>query len=286
MEWTASVPVAATTNVSAPKPPNNPVGLLHPKDSKEKEDVLMRELTEEKKEKKQPVVNDTKKKQKNTENRVHWGENVVHNMGNNKNDNKQNKGVMESQQEMVWRPKVTTGVATAATTNALAVKTTGTTEAPTPIRQEGTTSKAKATERTTATTATPPKPTKTTKTDATKKTTEETKETTTTTATAMGPKKTAATGTSEKKGQQTKQQPQVAQKGTKQQTQNTTGSQPCDRENLANATPNSERRNVNRRLTKVRTDWEEFKLLSFNVRGLNSESKQKVVDELVRRNRP
>ena len=36
----------------------------------------------------------------------------------------------------------------------------------------------------------------------------------------------------------------------------------------------------------MRTDWEEFKLLSFNVRGLNSESKQKVVDELVRRNRP
>jgi hypothetical protein len=67
-------------HVSAPKPPNNPVGLLHPKNSNDdKEDVPMRELTEETKEKKQPVVNESKKKQKNTENRVHWGENVVHN---------------------------------------------------------------------------------------------------------------------------------------------------------------------------------------------------------------
>ena len=136
------------------------------------------------------------------------------------------------------------------------------------------------------TTATPQRPTKTATTDAPRKATEEKKKTTITTATALGPKKTAATGTPEKKGQQTKQQQQVAQRGSKQQTQSTTGSQSHDRENLANATPNSERRNVNRRLTKVRTDWEEFKLLSFNVRGLNSESKQKVVDELVRRNRP
>ena len=54
MEWTASVPVAATSNVSAPKPPNNPVGLLHPNDgvNDDKEDVPMRELTEETKEKK------------------------------------------------------------------------------------------------------------------------------------------------------------------------------------------------------------------------------------------
>ena len=134
MEWTASVPVAATSNVSAPKPPNNPVGLLHPKNDEEKEDVLMRELTEETKEKKQPVVNESKKKQKDTENRVHWGENVVHEMGNNKNINKLSKAFKESQQEMVWRPKVTTGVATAAMTNALAVKTTGTTEAPKPTK--------------------------------------------------------------------------------------------------------------------------------------------------------
>ena len=145
----------------------------------------------------------------------------------------------------------------AATTKILAVETTGATKAPEPTKQKNTTNEKKATERTTATTAT-----------------------------ALGPKKTAATGTPEKKGQQTKQQHQVAQRRSKQQTRSTTGSQSHDRENLANATPNSERRNVNRRLTKVRTDWEEFKLLSFNVRGLNSESKQKVVDELVRRNRP
>ena len=118
------------------------------------------------------------------------------------------------------------------------------------------------------------------------KATGRTERTTATTATALGPKKTAATGTHKKKEQQTKQQPQVEQRGPKQQTQTTTGSKSHDRENLANATPNSEKHNVNRRLTKVRTDWEEFKLLSFNVRGLNSESKQKVVDELVRRNRP
>ena len=82
------------------------------------------------------------------------------------------------------------------------------------------------------------------------------------------------------------QQLPVLQKESRQRVQNVTGNQSHNRENLANATPNSERHNVNRRLTKVRTDWEEFKLLSFNVRGLNSESKQKVVDELVRRNRP
>ena len=190
---------------------------------------------------------------------------------------------------MVWRPKVTTGTTTAATTNALAGRTPGVTEAPKPTKQENSMSKEKATERTertTATTATPQRPTKTTKTEATKKAMEETKKATNTTATALGPKKTAATRTPEKKGQQTKQQQQVAQRGSKQQKQSTTGSQSHDRENLANATPNSERRKVNRRLTKVRTDWEEFKLLSFNVRGLNSESKQKVVDELVRRNRP
>jgi len=284
MEWTASVPVAATTYVSAPKPPNDP---KHSND--DDRDVPMRELTEETKEKKQPVANGSKKKQKDTENRVHWGKNVVHNVENNRNNSKNNKELKESQQELVWRPKVTTGLATAATTNALAVETTGTTEAPKPLKQENATSKAKATggtERTTATTATPPTPNKEAKTEATTKKTEETKKATTTTATALGPKKTAATVTPEKKGQQTKQQPQVAQRGTKQQTQTTTGTQPCNRENLANATPNSERHNVNRRLTKVRTDWEELKLLSFNVRGLNSESKQKVVDELVRRNRP
>ena len=73
MEWSASTPVAAILHVSAPKPPNNPVGLLHPKNNEEDRDVPMRELTEETKEKKQPVVNETKKKQMNTENRVGLG---------------------------------------------------------------------------------------------------------------------------------------------------------------------------------------------------------------------
>ena len=117
MEWTASVPVAATSNVSAPKPPNNPVGLLHPKNNDDKQDVPMRELIEETKEKKQPVVNESKKKQKNTENRVHWGENVVHETENDKNNNKNSKGLRETQQEMVWVPKVTTDEVTAATTS-------------------------------------------------------------------------------------------------------------------------------------------------------------------------
>ena len=124
MEWTASVPVAATSNVSAPKPPNNPVGLLHPKNNDDKQDVPMRELIEETKEKKQPVVNESKKKQKDAEVRVHWGENVVHEMGNNKNINKLSKELKESQQEMVWRPKVTTVASTTATKSALAVEAT------------------------------------------------------------------------------------------------------------------------------------------------------------------
>ena len=119
MEWTASVPVAATCNVSAPKPPNNPVGLLHPKNNEEDRDVPMRELTEETKERKQPAAHNSKKQQdKNKENRVHWGENVVHNMGNDTNNNKYSKGLQEAQQEMVWKRKGTTGEVTAATTNA------------------------------------------------------------------------------------------------------------------------------------------------------------------------
>ena len=117
MEWTASVPVAATSNVLAPKPPNNPVGLLHPKDSKDEGDVLMRELTEETKEKKQPAAHNSKKQSKDKENRVHWGENVVHEAENDKNNNKYSKGLQETQQEMVWKRKVTTGEVTAAPTN-------------------------------------------------------------------------------------------------------------------------------------------------------------------------
>ena len=115
MEWTASVPIAATSHVLAPKPPSNPVGLLHPKNNDGKEDVLMRELTEETKEKKQPVAHNSKKQSKDKN--VHWGENVVHEMGNNKHDSKHSKGPQETQQEMVWRPKGTASEVTAATTS-------------------------------------------------------------------------------------------------------------------------------------------------------------------------
>ena len=117
MEWTASVPVAATPHVLAPKPPNNPVGLLHPKDNEDKEDVPMRELTEKTKEKKQPAAHNSKKQSKDKENRVHWGENVVHEVGNDSLNNKYSKGLQETQQEMVWRRKVTTSEVTAATTS-------------------------------------------------------------------------------------------------------------------------------------------------------------------------
>ena len=155
MEWTASVPVAATSNVSAPKPPNNPVGLLHPKNNEKDRDVPMRELTEETKEKKQPGTQRDKQQDKNKENRVHWGENVVHEVGNDRKNNKHSEGLKETQQEMVWRRKVTTGEATAATTNALAAKTPGVTEAPKTMKQEAATSKKKTTARqTTVTTAT------------------------------------------------------------------------------------------------------------------------------------
>ena len=115
MEWTASVPAAATTHVSAPKPPSNTVGLLHPKNNKEQEDVPMRELTEETKEKKQPAAHNSKKQSKDKDKSVHWGENVVHEMGNNKNNSRHNKGLQDTQQEMVWKRKVTTGEVTAAT---------------------------------------------------------------------------------------------------------------------------------------------------------------------------
>ena len=69
MEWTASAPVAATSNVSAPKPPNNPVGPLHPKNNEKDRDVPMRELTEETKGKKQSVVDENKKKEPKTNNK-------------------------------------------------------------------------------------------------------------------------------------------------------------------------------------------------------------------------
>ena len=76
MEWTASVPVTATTHVSAPKPPNDPK-----RSNGEDGDVPMREATEETKQKKQPAAHNSKKQSKDKDKSVHWGENVVHEMG-------------------------------------------------------------------------------------------------------------------------------------------------------------------------------------------------------------
>ena len=73
--------------------------------------------TEETKQKKQPGTQRNKQQQRNKENRVHWGENVVHEMGDGTNKSKHNKGLQETQQEMVWKRKVTTGEVTAATTS-------------------------------------------------------------------------------------------------------------------------------------------------------------------------
>jgi hypothetical protein len=179
MEWTASVPTAATSNGSAPKPPNNPVGLLHPKDSKDEGDVPMREVTEETKEKKQPAAHNGKKQSKNKDRSVHWGEDVVQEVGNDRKNNKHSKGLKETQQEMIWVPKVTTDETTAATAKAPAVKTPGVTEAPNPTKQKNTTSQAKTTggtERTTATTATHQEPKKSATTEAPKKATKEAKQ--------------------------------------------------------------------------------------------------------------
>ena len=113
MEWTASVPVAATPPVLAPKPPNNPTI----DNEKEDGDVPMWEMNEGTKRKEQPAAHNSKKQRKDKDKSVHWGENVVHEMGNNKNNSKHSKGLQETQQEMVWRPKVTTSEVTAATTS-------------------------------------------------------------------------------------------------------------------------------------------------------------------------
>ena len=50
--------------------------------------------------------------------------------------------------------------------------------------------------------------------------------------------------------------------------------------------PNKDRPRIKRDLTKVKSDRKEFKLISFNVRGLNQEFKQKVVYDLLKHNRP
>jgi hypothetical protein len=68
--------------------------------------------------------------------------------------------------------------------------------------------------------------------------------------------------------------------------QTESGSRTSDRDNRRSALPNRDKRHVNRRLTNVRSDYQEFKLISFNVRGLNSETKQKIVYDLLKHNRP
>jgi hypothetical protein len=157
---------------------------------------------------------------------VHRGENVIHEVGNNKGNNKHSKGLQETQQEMVWRQKVTTYEVTAATTNAEAAKSPVVTEATKPKKQETTTSETKATAR----------------------------QTTTATATALAPKKTATTDAQRNATKNVKQQLPVQPRDLKQRTQGGTGSQSHNRENRENVTPNKEKRNVNRQLTKVRND--------------------------------
>ena len=178
----------------------------------------MREATGETKERKQPVVSENKKKEKDMENRVHWGENVVHNLENNKDNSKNNKEVKESQKEMVWRPKVTTGVATAATTSTKAAKTHVVTEATKAKKQETTTNAPKTTAR----------------------------QSTATTASVPAPERTATTNTPKKATKEMKQQLPVQPRESKQKTQSGTGSRTHDRVNRTNVVSNKERRNVNR----------------------------------------
>ena len=186
MEWTASASIAATSQVSAPKPPSNPTS-----NNDKNGDVPMGEATEEVKEKTKTVVHKDKQQEKNKENRVHWGENVVHEVVNDKNNNKLDKGKWETQQEMIWVPKGTVSKAKETTKAALTAKT-PVTDAPRTKKQEATTSETKATEETkqaTAATASPPKPKKERKTEATKKSTEEIKQATATAATTPEPAK-------------------------------------------------------------------------------------------------
>ena len=90
-----------------------------------------------------------------------------------------------------------------------------------------------------------------------------------------------------KEKEQEKDQP-ASQKSqeSQQKKKDASGSRTGDRNNRRNAVPNRDRHQVNRRLTNVRSDCQEFKLISFNVRGLNSESKQKIVYDLLKHNRP
>jgi hypothetical protein len=88
------------------------------------------------------------------------------------------------------------------------------------------------------------------------------------------------------KEQEICQPPSQKSQESQDKNKNTSGSRTNGRETRRNALPNRDRRHINRRLTNVRSDWQEFKLISFNVRGLNSESKQKIIYDLLKHNRP
>jgi hypothetical protein len=88
------------------------------------------------------------------------------------------------------------------------------------------------------------------------------------------------------KEQEITQPPSQKSQESQDKNKNTSGSRTNGRETRRNALPNRDRRHINRRLTNVRSDWQEFKLISFNVRGLNSESKQKIIYDLLKHNRP
>jgi hypothetical protein len=206
MEWTASVPVAATTPVLAPKPPNNPTNDSNNEDG----DVPMRETNEGTKKKEQPAAHNGKKQSKDKEKSVHWGQNVVHEVGNGTNKSKHNKGLPETQQEMVWKRKVTTVEVTAATTNAEAAKTHVVTETTKPKKQETTTNTTKTTAR----------------------------QTTATTASVLAPEKAATTNTTKDATKGLKQQQSMQPGESKQKTQSGTGSRTHDRENRTNVVSN------------------------------------------------
>ena len=88
------------------------------------------------------------------------------------------------------------------------------------------------------------------------------------------------------KGKEIGQPPSQGSQESQDKNENTSGSRTNGREIRRNALPNQDRQHINRRLTNVRSDWQEFKLISFNVRGLNSESKQKIIYDLLKHNRP
>ncbi len=64
------------------------------------------------------------------------------------------------------------------------------------------------------------------------------------------------------------------------------GSRTDDRKHQRNTLPNRDRSRVKRDLTKLKSEWKVFKLMSFNVWGLNQESKRKIVYDLLKHSRP